>query len=340
MKATSQTKDEIVLLLKRKYEEATKENAELRQQLEATQKGNAGSEEQIRALNEMHSQKIKTLLKSINSLKKEVQKEKFDKKDNVRIQKIQRLEKDIADMEIVIDALRREVNQEDRCDIAIKRALEKGPKRVRIASREELKMEINNFKNVSLRLVQQLKTNGLKVPSFAQSATLEVKETGVRIEAEEKENGGAIDHLEMVSVGESNLTMGGEGLEDSGIATDQQLINEKHRLEQKIVEMNKEMNEKNQKIMELLDLIEDLKIQVYPRDKTVDIQQSQLQELFEDLRDAKQFEHKCKTLQIMNNSLQKENTRLKLELEVKITSDVTTEMTTAEGKMEKETLAI
>ena len=260
MKATSQTKDEIVLLLKRKYEEATKENVELRQQLEATQKGNAGSEEQIRSLNEMHSQKIKTLLKSINSLKKEVQKEKFDKKDNVRIQKIQRLEKDIADMEIVIDALRREVNQEDRCDIAIKRALEKGPKRVRIASREELKMEINNFKNVSLRLVQQLKTNGLKVPSFAQSAALEVKETGFRIEAEEKENGGAIDHLEMVSIGESNLSMGGEGLEDSGIATDQQLINEKHRLEQKIVEMNKEMNEKNQKIMELLDLIEDLKI--------------------------------------------------------------------------------
>lgn len=56
MKATKdQTKDEIVLLLKRKYEEATKENAELKQRLEATQKGNAGSEEQIRALNEMHS---------------------------------------------------------------------------------------------------------------------------------------------------------------------------------------------------------------------------------------------------------------------------------------------
>ena len=304
MKATSQTtKDEMVLLLKRKYEEATKENADLKQQLEATQKGNAGSEEQIRSLNEMHSQKIKTLLKSINSLKKEVQKEKFDKKDNVRVQKIQRLEKDLADMEIVIDALRRELNQEDRCDIAIKRALEKGPKRIRIASREELKMEINNFKNVSLRLVQQLKNNGLKVPSFAANAALEVKETGVRIEAEGKENGGAIDHLEMVSVGDSNLSMGGEGLEDSGIATDQQLITEKHRLEQKIVDMNNEMNEKNQKIMELLDLIEDLKIQIYARDKTVDIQQSQLEGLFEDLRDAKQFEHKCKTLLIMNNSM-------------------------------------
>lgn len=101
----------------------------------------------------MHSQKIKTLLKSINNLKKEVQKEKFEKNENVRIQKIERLQKDLADMEIVTNALRKEVNMEDKCDLAIKRALEKGPKRVRIASREELKMEINNFKNLALRLV-------------------------------------------------------------------------------------------------------------------------------------------------------------------------------------------
>lgn len=92
-------------------------------------------------------------MKSINTLKKEVQKGKFDQKENVRIQKIQRLEKDLADMEIVVDALRKEVNSEDKCDLAIKRALEKGPKRVRIASREELKMEINSYKNVSLRLL-------------------------------------------------------------------------------------------------------------------------------------------------------------------------------------------
>jgi ribosomal protein S15P/S13E len=61
----------------------------------------------------MHSQKIKTLLKSINNLKKEVQQEKFDKKDNVRIQKIQRLEKDIELMEVAINALRKHVNNED-----------------------------------------------------------------------------------------------------------------------------------------------------------------------------------------------------------------------------------
>ena len=67
-----QTKDEIVILLKRKLEEATAENGELKKQLDATQKGSAGSEEQIRAINEMNSQKVKTLLKSINNLKKEV----------------------------------------------------------------------------------------------------------------------------------------------------------------------------------------------------------------------------------------------------------------------------
>jgi hypothetical protein len=44
----------------------------------------------------MHSQKIKTLLKSIQNLKKEVQREKFEKKDNVRAQKIERLTSDIG----------------------------------------------------------------------------------------------------------------------------------------------------------------------------------------------------------------------------------------------------
>ena len=39
----------------------------------------------------MHSQKVRTLLKSINNLKKEVAKTKFEQKDNVRIQKNQRL---------------------------------------------------------------------------------------------------------------------------------------------------------------------------------------------------------------------------------------------------------
>ena len=58
----------------------------------------------------MHSQKVRTLLKSINNLKKDVAKTKFEQKDNVRIQKNQRLEKDIELLEITVNALRRCVN--------------------------------------------------------------------------------------------------------------------------------------------------------------------------------------------------------------------------------------
>lgn len=59
-------------------------------------------------------------------------------------------------MEIAMNALRKHVNSEDTCDRVITDALNKGPKRVRIASREELKIEINKFKNISLRLVADL----------------------------------------------------------------------------------------------------------------------------------------------------------------------------------------
>jgi len=52
-------------------------------------------------------------------------------------------------MEITVNALRKLVNEEDRCDAAIKVEFERGPKRVRIASREELKIEINKYKTIS-----------------------------------------------------------------------------------------------------------------------------------------------------------------------------------------------
>ena len=74
----------MIVMLKR-------ENVELKDQLKLIQKtneelkkGDTQAEVKIKALNEMHSQKIKTLLKSIQNLKKEVQKEKFQQKDNVR----------------------------------------------------------------------------------------------------------------------------------------------------------------------------------------------------------------------------------------------------------------
>ena len=155
------TKDELVLMLKRKLEESEGHNRNLKKELDDLKKGNTGAEAQLKAVQEMHSQKIKTLLKSINNLKKEVQTGKLEQKDNVRIQKIQRLEKDLEMMETGMNALRKHIGREDECDRVIAQAMNKGPQRVRIASREELKMEVNKFKNISLRLMEEMKKKGL-----------------------------------------------------------------------------------------------------------------------------------------------------------------------------------
>jgi hypothetical protein len=111
-------------------------------------KNDTQADQKIRALTEMHASKVRTLLKSIQNLKKELQKEKFEKLDNVRVKKIQALEKEIELMEIGMNAIRKVVNNEDACDRAITEALAKGPKRVRVASREEI-----------------LKNNGIKAPT-------------------------------------------------------------------------------------------------------------------------------------------------------------------------------
>jgi hypothetical protein len=46
----------------------------------------------------------------------------------------------------------------------------------------------------------------------------------------------------------------------------------KERLEEQVVRMNMEMRDKNERMLELLEDIEDLKVQVYARDKSVALQ--------------------------------------------------------------------
>ena len=76
---------QLVLMLKKQIEAMEKQNKELRKELDDWRQGDKGADQQIKQLNEMHASKIKTLLKSINNLKKEVQQAKFEQKDNVRI---------------------------------------------------------------------------------------------------------------------------------------------------------------------------------------------------------------------------------------------------------------
>lgn len=98
-------------------------------------------------------------------------------------------------MEVGMDALRKHINSEELCDQLITQAYLKGPKRIRILSRDELKIEINKFKNISLRLIDELKVNKIKVPGYAaKSNSLATRETGFREETKKETT--AMDHLE------------------------------------------------------------------------------------------------------------------------------------------------
>ena len=121
----------------------------------------------MKAVNEVHAVKTKALLKSINLLKKESQKGKHEQKDNIRHQKNERLMEDIKLQEVAINAMRKLVHDEDKCNLAIKRELEKGPARVRVKSREELKIEIQKYKQISIKIIQDYKRMGKKVPAYA-----------------------------------------------------------------------------------------------------------------------------------------------------------------------------
>lgn len=113
----------MIVMLKRKTQELTDQVVMLSKQCEEYKKGDSAAETKVKALNEMHAGKVKTLLKSIQMLKKELQKERFEKKDNVRVKIIEGLRKEHEDFEVAINALRKLVNNEDKCDLAIKNEL-------------------------------------------------------------------------------------------------------------------------------------------------------------------------------------------------------------------------
>ncbi len=108
--------------------------------------GEIGAEGRIKALTEMHAKKVKMLLKSIDQLKKENQKEKLLQKDSARAKLIEQYKKDMESQDFIITTLRKVVGDEDKCDRALVGELNKGPDRIRCATREELKMENKKLK--------------------------------------------------------------------------------------------------------------------------------------------------------------------------------------------------
>ena len=91
-----------------------------------------------------------------------------------------------------------------------------------------------------------------------------------------------MDHLETQSDAVSQMSLGG----NEGEATEQQLIVEKHRLEEVVSKLNMELKDKNDKILELLEYIEDLRVTVQCRDKAYSNIQDQMTRLQADYRQA------------------------------------------------------
>ena len=61
--------------------------------------------------------------------------------------------------------------------------------------------------------------------------------------------------------------------------------------------------------------MEDLKIQVYARDKSVALQQKQIEGLLEELRDVKAYENDIKLLVGEKIAVEEENQRLRKEID-------------------------
>lgn len=117
-------------------------------------------------MNKIHNDKVKSLLNSLQILKKEKASVEGLSKEHKRSKLIEQLNKEIMDQDIVIDVLRKYIYDDkgrdkgrEICDEIVIKALTKGPDRVRALTREELRMEIDKLKAVNFSIEAKLKGN-------------------------------------------------------------------------------------------------------------------------------------------------------------------------------------
>ena len=200
---------------------------------------------------------------------------------------------------------------EDQCDLAIKKALEKGPKRIRVASREELKMDIQKYKNIALKLIELLKANKINIPASLRVEAQAAIGVGLR---EEKKVSDPIN-ADLASVG-------GNTLMDASMGGESEMLNEdaravKERYETRMVELKTELNEQNEMLLKLIEEKEEQKIQIFAREQSIELQQKQIQTLLEKVRDLKRADSDQRQLINMKIALEEELARLKKDLDSK-----------------------
>lgn len=141
----SKSKLGLIDAVKSKNEEYKKKIKDLEEEV-ARLKDSESLYTQLQDAKKEHASKIAALMKNITELQSHNKKLNQQTKEHKRSQLIEKLKIDIAQQETVIDALRELINNEDACDEAILKYLNKGPPRVRPLSREEMRIEIRKLK--------------------------------------------------------------------------------------------------------------------------------------------------------------------------------------------------
>jgi hypothetical protein len=161
----------------------------------------------------------------------------LEQKDHIRAQRIENLKKELGDQELIINTLRNSINDDDKADKAILDTLNKGPPRIRVATREELKMDIKKLKNQVLVLRNKTK------------------------EKQENERKGDTSGLEEEKeMNDQMIDLGNKNKDDR----EKKIFNQvKEELEQLNHQLNLDLNSKNQQILDLFEQMEEQKVIFY-----------------------------------------------------------------------------
>lgn len=151
----------------KQVEQLRKQIAQLEAQLADREAENAllqgedsANDAKVDQLTKLQAQKVRALMRSIQELKKENATLKRQSAEHKRSDLIEKLKSEIEMQDIVIEALRAAVNDEEKCNRKIEEFLNRGPPRIRAVSREELKIEIKRLKGLVAAL--QAKAKGAK----------------------------------------------------------------------------------------------------------------------------------------------------------------------------------
>jgi len=122
-------------------------------------------------------------------------------------------------------------------------------------------MEIRKYKNISLKIIKDFQATGAKVPGYANKL------------AQEEANSKGMDGLKVEKSNASN--MDGDSMFDVQSEIEEEIPEKVQQKLDKLDDMNQKLNldlkDKNEKILELLGELEEIKIQVFARDKSIEL---------------------------------------------------------------------